>query len=119
MGQKHRDKCKEWEKSLINVVFATTNNDILDIYPFSQKPYQAADSDFFLLFGRIRLANAKCLTKIFFLNAKPQKDLKMPKSSSKRQIWAVGVAQLSTPEVRGSHSAKLFLQNVFAAHCTE
>ena len=68
------------KKALINGAFATTNNDILDIYPFSQKPYQAADSDFFVLFGRIRLANAKCLTKIFFLNAKPQKDLKISKS---------------------------------------
>ena len=87
-------------KSLINGAFAATNNDILDIYPFSQKPYQAADSDFFVLFGRIRLANAKCLTKIFFLIAKPQKDLKMSKSFFKRQIWAMGVAQLSTPEVR-------------------
>ena len=84
MWQKQRDKCKEWEKSLINVVFATTNNDILDIYPFSQKPYQAADSDFFVLFGRIRLANVKCLTKIFFLIAKPQKDLKISKSFFKK-----------------------------------
>ena len=81
MGQKQRDKCKEWEKSLINGAFAATNNDILDIYPFSQKPYQAADSDFFsLLFGRIRLANAKCLTKIFFshcLTAKRPKNAKI------------------------------------------
>ena len=114
MGQKHRDKCKEWEKRLINGAFATTNNDILDIYPFSQKPYQAADSDFFVLFGRIRLANAKCLTKIFFLIAKPQKDLKCLNLFLKDRF-----GQWEWHSFQHLRSVKFFLENVFAAHCTE